>query len=745
MGMSVLSTILINAIPLGILAIPLAFLHNRGIAGKIYLRFYCGICVFFAIYWILPTIFQLNSISPMNSDQDAGLGVGFVFARLASLVGLYIQLPLTQFPFIFLVSPFIAFLLIRRQLKKEDGTMAEKLDALTWEYSKSPLEQIKERLESGDWAEVKQLFKLLVVLLPVSLYLLTTLLDILNVKSTSFLSTGSTALGWFMEILFAYLASFLMGIHLSASSRVSFKGRFIGEKMREEAFSSLTTVGAPISILSIVLFVAKALQQASIDSIYVTIYFFGYFIMAALIFVSILAIFEPISIFIMIKVINWWKQSRKSSEKFDWKKVGTSILIGLVGGFVGFLIIAVMNLIINFIDPNLQIFLTNNGSTDVTKYYSTIFGSGASPTLSQVTAVELNTFVNTCQILGVVFAMGILLALSVRFTQGLLSGVIPYIMGGVIVTILFGNGLIPLQFGSGSILWLTTTPVTTNVFGDPFYTMRLMFLGASSNITTLDYLGAPYSYSRTTLNIIWFGLFIFYSQRKFTTRSVSDGEFVHRTTFTYLDIFPIEREIQVSPQKYFCTINPDKSIPETSKAEVKETFSVLSEGVSATELMSKLNLDLPTAYKRLRFLFQKRFANLWQAEFSYSFKEAQLKGLNIMYSDGRDVFSHQFQESNVDPALVAGMFSAITIFIKETTKSTDLLRSIDHGDTSVIIEYGKYVFAAIFADRETSDVRAKLREFIEEFEDRHGSILVKWNGNMAPFEEDQSLVKKIFL
>ena len=90
------------------------------------------------------------------------------------------------------------------------------------------------------------------------------------------------------------------------------------------------------------------------------------------------------------------------------------------------------------------------------------------------------------------------------------------------------------------------------------------------------------------------------------------------------------------------------------------------------------------------------------------------------------------------------MFSAITSFIKETTKSADLLRSIDHGDTSVIIEYGKYVFGAIFANRETSDVRAKLREFIDEFEDRHGSILVKWNGNMDPFTGDETLIRKMF-
>jgi hypothetical protein len=709
-----------------------------------------GICIFFAIYWILPSLFQINSISNMESSQDNALGVGFIFARLGSLVSLYIQLPLTQFPFVFLVSPFIAFLLIRRQLRKEEGTMEEKLQAINWDFSKSPWETVKERLESGDWSEEKQLFKLLVVLLPVSLYLLTTLLDILNVKSTNFLSSGSTALGYFMEILFAYLASFLMGIHLSASSRLSYKGRFIGEKLREEAFSSLTTVGAPISILSILLFVAQAVQQASIDSIYVTIYFFGYFIMAAFIFATVLAIFEPISIFILIKIVSWWKGRQKSLGKVNWKKFGIALAIGAIGTVVAIFALDPLEVVIQNMYPNPAY------SINLALYFSQYFGSSATPSLAAAITVEVTTLINVCEILATIFIMGIALALTMRIVQNVKIGVVAYVIGAIIAAIAFGFIIYiadnlpapdfsnPLQFSSGAILWLTTTPTSTTIFGDQIFTMRLMFLGATSDIPALSILGAPYTYSRVTINVVWIGLFIYFTQRKFTTHSVTDGENVSRTTFTNMDNLPGASELEQHPQNYLCTIDPAQPVPETEKAEVKETFEVLSKGASVSELMSRLNIDFATVEKRLRFLFQRKFIVIWRAEFSYTFKEAQLKGLNVIYSDGRDVFSHQFQESNVDPALVAGMFSAITSFIKETTKSSDLLRSIDHGDTSVIIEYGKYVFAAIFADRETSEVRAKLREFIEEFEDRHGSILVKWNGNVDPFEEDTQLVSKIF-
>jgi hypothetical protein len=115
-----------------------------------------------------------------------------------------------------------------------------------------------------------------------------------------------------------------------------------------------------------------------------------------------------------------------------------------------------------------------------------------------------------------------------------------------------------------------------------------------------------------------------------------------------------------------------------------------------------------------------------------------------MYSDGRDVFSWMFTKSETDPALVAGMFSAITSFIKETTRSTDLLRSIDHGDSKITIEYGKYIFGAIFANMETTEIRSKLKSFITIFENKHGDELKKWNGNTSPFRDDNLLVKEIF-
>ncbi len=735
--MGVLETIIVNAIPIGLLAIPLIFLHGRGALGKLYTRFFLGVVIFFGVYWILPAIFQISPPSEMSAPQDLGLGIGFIIGRLSSMVGIFWAIPLTQFPFIFLISPIIAFFFIRGRLRQEEGTMAEKLQALAWDFNKSPGQQIKDRLASGDWTEEKQLLKLLVVLLPISLYLVTTLLEVAGMQTTGLLSPGSSALGWFLEILFVYLATFLMGIHLAYSSRISFKGRFIGEKLREQAFSSLMTVGTPISILSIVLFVAKAFQlgEAGLNSIFVTLYFFGYFIMAAVIFVSFLAVFEPVSIVLLIKAVNWWKTAKKSLKKIDWNKFFLSLILGVVAGFVGIGVFYFFFVIYSGINPS---------GIDFPD-----FTASSTPDLFTATTFEGVILVNSLHYIVLIFVMGYILIYAIRNVGKINLAVISFLLGGIIVCLVWGNFIvsgayIPFYSQESETYWATAMPVWTGVFGDPIFTMRLLFLVTDFTNPIIQILATPYTVTRWMFNVAWIGLFIYYIKRKFTTHSISDGELVHRTTFTQLSNLPFEGEILSAPHKHLFSLPTGTTVPDTDKEEAKSLLKAVEKGGTAQELMSVLKVDLPTLYKRLHFLAEKKLVASWQAEFSYSFKEAKLKSLHIMYTDGRDVFAHEFEESHVDPALVSGMFSAITSFIKETTKSAELLRSIDHGDTSVIIEYGKYIFAAIFADRETSDVRAKLKSFIEEFEDRHGSILVKWNGNVDPFRDDEVLVTRFF-
>ena len=79
------------------------------------------------------------------------------------------------------------------------------------------------------------------------------------------------------------------------------------------------------------------------------------------------------------------------------------------------------------------------------------------------------------------------------------------------------------------------------------------------------------------------------------------------------------------------------------------------------------------------------------------------------------------------------------------TKSTEVLKKIDHGDITILIEYGKRIFGALFIKgTQTSEVRSPLKEFVNKFEQKYSQILKDWNGSFKNMKEDDKLVQSIF-
>ncbi|MFX0145386.1 MAG: hypothetical protein ACFE9C_15085, partial [Candidatus Hodarchaeota archaeon] len=300
--------ILLNALPIIILFIPLLFIWKKTI-GKLYLRIVLGITVFYVIYWILPIIFQVGQIpdelvvSPADEGNIA-YGVAYIFTHLASLIAQFFSYPIITLPFIFLIAPFISIIFLWNRLRKEEGSIKANLEQISYEMSESPTERVKKALIRNNWSREKQILKLMIVLLPISLYLMQVILQISGLAEES-LTSGTTALGWFLEILFVYLAVFIFSIEILFSSQVALKGRFFGEQIREQTYKSLYTIGTPMSVFSIILF---ALLYE--ESIFIIVYFFAYFIMASIIFILFIDILEPISILIFVKIINWWKNRK---------------------------------------------------------------------------------------------------------------------------------------------------------------------------------------------------------------------------------------------------------------------------------------------------------------------------------------------------------------------------------------------------------------------------------------------------
>ncbi|HKS83696.1 MAG TPA: OmpA family protein [Candidatus Acidoferrales bacterium] len=89
-----------------------------------------------------------------------------------------------------------------------------------------------------------------------------------------------------------------------------------------------------------------------------------------------------------------------------------------------------------------------------------------------------------------------------------------------------------------------------------------------------------------------------------------------------------------------------------------------------------------------------------------------------------------------DPAMVAGMLSAIQQFVKDSFESQrgETLGSLDVGELHVWVEEGPdAVIAAVIRGHAPSDFRVALKEALEAVQQQYASALDKFQGDAAPF------------
>ncbi|MHA2182041.1 MAG: hypothetical protein ACXAAH_11530 [Promethearchaeota archaeon] len=728
----VLFTILLNAVPLIILIVPLFFIWKKTV-GKLYFRIVAGIVVFFLIYWILPLIYQVGVIPdnltvPPAEIGNITYGIAYIAAHFGSLVSLFFSYPLITLPFIFFVAPFISFIISWNKLRKEQGSLTSNLGAVSYEISESPTERTKRELQRNNWKREKDILKLMIVLLPISLYLLQVILEISGLQNES-ITTGETALGWFLEILFVYVATFIFSIEILSSSQIALRGNFFGEKIREQTYKGLYTIGAPMSILSIILFIIQ--YQTSMT---VIVYFFAYFIMASIIFILFLDIFEPVSIYIFIKMINWLR-NRKN------RKINLSnFYYMLIFGALALVVYLVTNLL-----------LTGFG-------YSTFFGLPGSLEESLIySAGEYTTpdpdFYRTLQfdlviIYGIfvtevvsTLILTVFLVYGLKFIKSLGVGVISYLPFIIIFSVLISS---PVNY------WLTGKTSFTQIFGFGFYTLRTASLQATLP-GFLNVLATPYLYTRYIFNVVIWGILFFNFKKSFKTRNIPiSEEFIEKIVYSTITDFISFDDYIKNDYSYLISRRKDiqPEIVESEREEIQEIFNTLETEKLLEDLKPEDENEKKRFYFTIRYLYQNKLISMWKPELSYIFEKAEKQGLYIIYDDGRGVFNYAFRSDSIqDPGLVSGMFSAITSFVKEMTKSTEALKKIDHGDITILIEYGSKIFGALFIKgNQSSEVRAPLKEFVQKFEERYKDILSDWTGALAHFkdEDNNKLVEDVF-
>ncbi len=124
--------------------------------------------------------------------------------------------------------------------------------------------------------------------------------------------------------------------------------------------------------------------------------------------------------------------------------------------------------------------------------------------------------------------------------------------------------------------------------------------------------------------------------------------------------------------------------------------------------------------------------------------EVDVKGVYVISQDGRCMVEMSFKDVLIDVDLITSALSAVGSLIKESVHSEKKLKSIDHEDVKILVEYGTYVNSAIIADKETMDVRDRLGQFLSVFEKNYHEYVSHWTGDLRPFFEAYQLIERYF-
>ncbi|MFW9878868.1 MAG: hypothetical protein ACFFG0_37790, partial [Candidatus Thorarchaeota archaeon] len=676
-------TIILNILPILILIVPYFFIRKKFVAN-LYLRIYLGILVFYILYWILPAIFQIGNPPEELETTINTQSISFMIAHFGSLIALFANYPLVILPFIFFLAPFISMFYIWNQLRKDEGSTKSNLKQISYHFTESPKELIRKEIIRNDWTREKEILKLLIVLLPISLYLLQVILTVSGLESNPVI-TGETALGWFLEIFFVYLATFIFSIELLYSSQIALKGKYFGENIRSQTYKSLYTVGAPISILSVILFILQYFP-----SILIIIYFFAYFLMASIIFILFLKVFEPISIFILVKLIEWWKNRKERIKKVNPANFYYGIIVAFVAALVFFLLYVVA-----FQPLSLTIFQDRDYIIDSAQFVPPI-----NPNLADAISFDLMVVVNFIlyMLVPIIIMVG-LLAFIMKYFKSTFMGFITYLPVIIILSVVF------LMFQSPPLInfaaeeyWITGQTSFIMLFDFQIYTLRTAALNATLT-GTLGVLALPYLYTRYVFNVVIWTLLIYYGRKLFKSKNISiDDKTVEKIVFSSIKDY-ISFDDYVQEQTHYLITRKEEGYSgefEHEREEVKNLMNILKQEKLLTELKPEDENEKRRFYFTLKYLFYNKLIDIWQPEFKYIFEKAEKQGLYIIYDDGRGIYDYAFQEDSAqDPGLVSGMFSAITSFIKEMTKSPEVLKKIDHGDITILLEYGEHIFGAL--------------------------------------------------
>lgn len=137
---------------------------------------------------------------------------------------------------------------------------------------------------------------------------------------------------------------------------------------------------------------------------------------------------------------------------------------------------------------------------------------------------------------------------------------------------------------------------------------------------------------------------------------------------------------------------------------------------------------------------------------------AQIYSLYVVYRDGRTLLQKDFQIENMEPDLVTGFLSAVSMFLSDLVgriseegqqlrsigREDGRLRIIDREDVKILLEYGQNIYVAAFSTHDLAAIRQRMCTLVRMIEAKHAKTLENWAGNLSIFHDYIPAIDALF-
>ncbi|MFX1496641.1 MAG: hypothetical protein ACFFBH_03855 [Promethearchaeota archaeon] len=145
----------------------------------------------------------------------------------------------------------------------------------------------------------------------------------------------------------------------------------------------------------------------------------------------------------------------------------------------------------------------------------------------------------------------------------------------------------------------------------------------------------------------------------------------------------------------------------------------------------------------------RKLRRIWANEAKVLDDLINISYIMIIHKDiGVSIFNRQIALDMIDSDLISGFLQAISEFRKEISKTPTVTSKgfeMDYYDFKIVITDGDYIRVALILEGPPSDrLKENQIEFTNAFETKYKSLLERFDGDLSPFKDTDSLIEKFF-